>query len=230
MLTEATIDRTRMLAGMESAAALGQPTTGDRRKRRREIRQRLAECEKADAAIAELTAYAETLDKQLDDAADEHNRDAAPLQAKLAAATIPEKRVAIRQQLDVLNAALKTRCDDINAKLATVATEIAAERERLYARPVLERALIAQGEPRLLCEWKVAQRTLALAQQRAKASGRDLAEFEREWGYRQETSERYVGDFSWKPVEPSKREKSPADYEPPSGDDYEFLKLEAATA
>ncbi|MEQ8849901.1 hypothetical protein, partial [Botrimarina sp.] len=47
---------------------------------------------------------------------------------------------------------------------------------------------------------------------------------------RQETSERYVGDFSWKPVEPSKREKSPADYEPPSGDDYEFLKLEAATA
>lgn len=223
MLHEATIDTHAMLAMMSSAQLLA-AGGGDMKERRQKIRERLAECERAEECIRELTAYGDELEKQLDQAAAEHVAAAQGLQERLAKGVSPEKRIAIRQELATLNSALQLRCDDLNQRLETVAQEIATEKEKLYARPVLERALMSTGDPRLTLELRVAERSLAIARERLKEATKDLAEFEADWNYTQRRAME-TAENEWI----SHKVKKP-DAAPPSGDHYDYLKLESTTA
>lgn len=221
------LDPSRVTQTLSSVHRLLRPTTEDaRRANRREMRRRLAEIEDAEAEIGELRLYRLKLEGQLDEAAGEHQRAAEKIQSRLKKADV-EKKVELRQSLSALNETLQTACDSINGKIAAVDEEIGDLEVLRYARPSLERGLLETGPAALRLELKVAERTKALAESRAKAAAKALGEFEREHQYQQDLATKRHAEEAWR-VRGKQREQTST--VPPSGEHYELLKLESLTA
>ncbi|MAT72308.1 MAG: hypothetical protein CMJ58_22620 [Planctomycetaceae bacterium] len=221
----AVIDQDKVQTLLAEAHELLNPRPEDRKATRRRIKEKLADVAKAEAELVELREYRGKLEAELDEATALHQTEAQRIQERLSKATKPESKVSLREELSELNTMLQSQCDRINGKLDACDQEIADCEAVRYTRPSLETALMRTGQPALLLELRVAERTLSLANQRSKAAAKALAEFVREHDYQQEQAARQAAEADWMRGAEQKVTKTP-----PSGAEYEFLQLDATTA
>lgn len=159
------------------ASELGRVTRGiDRKRRRREIRKRIAACEAAEQTVAQLRGAIAQWNMELAEATDRHQELAENVQTALQSDIAVEKRLELRQELQRLNSKLQLACDMLNSKIATAEDEAQALFTEVCAKPTLEGALQAMGEPSRLRELHVAKTTSKWANLRLHEAREKLGE------------------------------------------------------
>jgi hypothetical protein len=146
---------------------------------RREIRAAIAEAEAAERAKAEIGKELARLQLEIDAATEAHAAKCAPIQKQLLDLTIGiTERLQLREKIEKHNRELQERVDTLTAAIRTAEAEQAALQPRTAPLPALKRRLLETASDSLQAEVVVAERTLSLANARAKAAENKLRDFE----------------------------------------------------
>ncbi len=147
----------------------------DRLRRRKEVRQEIAQREVVGRKLADIEEQLRMLDARADRAAAEHSEEAAAIQSQLAAAAGAKKSDLLAKLVD-LNLKLQQMVDAINHVRNPLLTQHRETRSEYARLPTSQRLSGADlCDPQLAAELHAAKQRIAAAESRVKEAAGQLA-------------------------------------------------------